>query len=228
MISRGVMVSLAVTAIVAIGLFLFFRNRMTKIEQKLNLMFQLIQEHNTAQELARAQMMAQQRKRMPGPPPTGAQRGGDSPPGRESELIEISDDDAARSSGESTDSEEVSDTEPPAKLAISETKGDFSLGELKGINLEISGAEVADKSTLDLDEVSDLEELATEEMPKPAVAAEEAAPTKEAVVKTVKMATVDLASLRVTELRDRCEEKGLKGYKSLRKPALIELLLDQE
>lgn len=221
------MVSLAVTAIAAIGLFLFFRNRMTKIEQKLNLMFQLIQEHNTAQELARAQMMAQQRQRVPGPPPAGGKRADSTPPDREPELIEISEDDAGGSSGGSTDSEEVSDTEP-TKLAISETKGDFSLGELKGINLEISGAEVADKSTLDLDEVSDLEELATEEMPKPAVATEEAAPTKEAVVKTVKMATVDLASLRVTELRDRCEEKGLKGYKSLRKPALIELLLNQE
>ena len=225
------MVSLAVTAIAVIGLFLFFKNRMAKIEQKVNLMFQLIQEHNTAQELARAQMMAQSRR--PGPPHAQTARAAAQPQsaGGNDGLIEISDDEGEQStaSADATDSEEVSDTDGGDKLKIS-AKETIPLGELKGIPLEINGAEVEGKDTLDLDEVSDLEELKEDLDPKEETAsAEPSAPASpEAAVKTVKMAPVDFTSLRVTELRDRCEEKGLKGYKSLRKPALIDLLLEQE
>ena len=226
------MVSLAVTAIAVIGLFLFFKNRMAKIEQKVNLMFQLIQEHNTAQELARAQMMAQSRR--PGPPHAQMARAAAQPQsaGGNDGLIEISDDEGEQSTGsaDATDSEEVSDSDGGDKLKIS-AKETVPLGELKGIPLEINGAEVEGKDTLDLDEVSDLEELKEDLDPEEeeAASAEPSAPASpEAAVKTVKMAPVDFTSLRVTELRDRCEEKGLKGYKSLRKPALIDLLLEQE
>lgn len=226
------MVSLAVTAIAVIGLFLFFKNRMAKIEQKVNLMFQLIQEHNTAQELARAQMMAQSRR--VGPPQPQMARAAAQPQsaGGNDGLIEISDDEGEQSTGsaDATDSEEVSDSDGGDKLKIS-AKETVPLGELKGIPLEINGAEVEGKDTLDLDEVSDLEELKEDLDPEEEEAASaepSAAASPEAAVKTVKMAPVDFTSLRVTELRDRCEEKGLKGYKSLRKPALIDLLLEQE
>ena len=42
---RELLISIGITCIVSVVLFLYFRNKIGKIEQKVDLMFQLIQEY---------------------------------------------------------------------------------------------------------------------------------------------------------------------------------------
>ena len=49
-LSRGLMISLGVSALGCTLLFLYFRHRMTTIENKVNVMFDLIQNHQPGPE----------------------------------------------------------------------------------------------------------------------------------------------------------------------------------
>jgi len=51
MISRELLIGLAITALTATILFLYFKKRLGVVEHKLNMMFQLIEEHNTQQKV---------------------------------------------------------------------------------------------------------------------------------------------------------------------------------
>ena len=51
MISRELLIGLAITALTATILFLYFKKRLAVVEHKLNMMFQLIEEHNTQQKV---------------------------------------------------------------------------------------------------------------------------------------------------------------------------------
>ena len=59
--SRGLVISLGVSALSATLLFLYFRNRMASVERKVDVMFDLIQSHEVdRQNLVNQQMMMQQ------------------------------------------------------------------------------------------------------------------------------------------------------------------------
>ena len=140
--STIVAISLGVTSLAALALFYYFRQRIAKVEHKVDIMFQLIQEHNTARQFPPAMV------RGPGQHSLAPE-----PPG---ELIEISGDDA-----DSDDSSIVSDTEEGDPLTISSAAS----GEnLRAIELKLSGAEAsaaqgAHSADLDdLDEVSDIDD----------------------------------------------------------------------
>ena len=88
--SRGLVISLGVSALSATLLFLYFRNRMTSVERKVDLMFDLIQSHeNDRQQQMNQQMMMQQQNNIPSQN-TGAWVGEDNQPERN--LIDVSDD----------------------------------------------------------------------------------------------------------------------------------------
>ena len=242
--STIVAISLGVTSLAALALFYYFRQRIAKVEHKVDIMFQLIQEHNTARQFPPAMVR--------GP---GQQNVAHEPPG---ELIEISGDDA-----DSDDSSIVSDTEEADPLTISSAAS----GEnLRAIELKLSGAEAsaamgAHSADLDdLDEVSDIEdnggdeegivfleggtsdgidmselvevegtladgedEEDVDEVPEEVIME----PVVEEV-KTVALApaasTLDLNTMTVKELKKLAGERQLSNYKSLRRPKLIELL----
>ena len=60
--SRGLVISLGVSALSATLLFLYFRNRITSVERKVDVMFDLIQSHEQdRQQMAQQQMMMSQR-----------------------------------------------------------------------------------------------------------------------------------------------------------------------
>jgi len=263
MISRGLIISLGITLIAVAMLFLYFRNRIGKIEQKVNLMFQLIQEHNTSRELEGRQRAGRTQngaasafQSAPPQAPSGSSNHG---------LIEISDDegpdnkhtlagDCDSSDAEpDSDSEEVSDSDDDEADIIKIGSSDNSLGAIRTISLSLNGAEVSpnDHQVDELDELSDLEEmpadipvqsnvvqllqgaeamLETIAGENEEVEAEDAEQTSvDKIENAVKAITVDekpksMDKMKVSELKDLAEARGLTNFRNLRKPKLLELL----
>ena len=60
--SRGLVISLGVSALSATLLFLYFRNRMASVERKVDVMFDLIQSHETDRQQVQQMMMMQQQQ----------------------------------------------------------------------------------------------------------------------------------------------------------------------
>ena len=220
---RLFLISLGVTCLVCIILFLYFRNRIGKMEQKVDLMFQLIQEYEQNK-------IIQQHDSQNDPLPfLDAQMGG-SQHQAEANLISVSDD------SDYSDSDEVSDEEDEL-LNIKETV----VGEnIKSISL--SGAEIESlkvETGDDLDDISDLEEtnmddmITLEEVNNDEIEVEEQEENtsdhqeeiEEVIVKKIEISDdKPLEGKTVKELKQLAEEKGFTNYKGLRKNKLVELL----
>jgi hypothetical protein len=220
---RLFLISLGVTCLVCIILFLYFRNRIGKMEQKVDLMFQLIQEYEQNK-------IIQQHGSQNDPLPfLDAQMGG-SQHQAEANLISVSDD------SDYSDSDEVSDEEDEL-LNIKETV----VGEnIKSISL--SGAEIESlkvETGDDLDDISDLEEtnmddmITLEEVNNDEIEVEEQEENtsdhqeeiEEVIVKKIEISDdKPLEGKTVKELKQLAEEKGFTNYKGLRKNKLVELL----
>jgi len=219
---RLFLISLGVTCLVCVILFLYFRNRIGKMEQKLDLMFQLIQEYeqnkNIQQHDSRDDPLSFQDTQM-----GGAQRQA------EANLISVSDD------SDDSDSDEVSDDEDEL-LNIKETVGE----NIKSISL--SGAEIESlkvETGDDLDDISDFEEtnmddmITLEEVNNDEIEVEkqeENTSDHEEEIEEVIVKKIDVSNDKpldektVKELKQLAEEKGFTNYKGLRKNKLVELL----
>ena len=220
---RLFLISLGVTCLVCVILFLYFRNRIGKMEQKLDLMFQLIQEYeqnkNIHQHDSQNDPLSFQDAQM-----GGAQRQADA------NLISVSDD------SDDSDSDEVSDDEDEL-LNIKETV----VGEnIKSISL--SGAEIESLKVGtgdDLDDISDFEEtnmddmITLEEVNNDEIEVEKQEENtsdheeeiEEVIVKKLEVSDdKPLEGKTVKELKQLAEEKGFTNYKGLRKNKLVELL----
>lgn len=208
-------------------LFYYFKNRISVTEQKVNLMFQLIQEHekNSSIQVMRPDQMFQQM------PVSGGDNG----------LINVSDDDvsAHNDDGElsecSDDSEEESDDDSEEesdgnKLVYGETLE--NPGDDKIIKLNLTGSETTNEATAN---------DSLEEMNINATLLEHSSENDELGSITLSEneneddgdndksldnsdAPLDYKKATVAQLKELCESKKLSGYKNLRKPALIELL----
>ena len=228
---RLLLISLGVTCLACVILFLYFRNRISRMEQKVDLMFQLIQEYEQ-NKIIHNHPQASNSVPTHSAPFQDAQVGGVE---RQStaNLISVSDDDS-----EYSDSDEVSDVEEDdGLLNIKETV----VGEnIKSISL--SGAEIESlKVELgdDLDDISDFEEtnmddmITLEEVNNDEIEVEEQEENtsdhqeeiEEVIVKKIEV-TDDkpLDERTVKELKQLAEEKGFINYKGLRKNKLVELL----
>ena len=158
---RELLISLAVTLLVGGLIFYYFKNRLSRTEQKVDLMFQLIQEHERSSQLREMGVPCAIRRNDATPPPVQSSEG--KPQG----LIQISDDEES-DDGYSDGSSEESDTATKDGLEI----GDSPLEtNIKTISLSLSGAETGEQAKTDgnkgdikledmgdLDEVSDLDD----------------------------------------------------------------------
>ena len=231
---RLLLISLGVTCLACVILFLYFRNRISRMEQKVDLMFQLIQEYEQNKIIQHPQTS----NSVPthSAPFPDAQMGGN---GHrvEANLISVSDDESDYS-----DSDEVSDGEDDGLLNIKETV----VGEnIKSISL--SGAEIESLKVEpgdDLDDISDFEEtnmddmITLEEVNNDEIEVEEQEVEKqeentsdhqeeieEIIVKKIEVKDdKPLKERTVKELKQLAEEKGFINYKGLRKNKLVELL----
>jgi len=131
---QALLISVAVTLVTVGVTFFYFRNRMNKTEKKVDLMFQLIQEHERNSKISQ-QMQMQQMYSMSNE--------------NKENLINISDDE---DNYESDDSEVVSDDENDLeenKLVIKD-ENDSLVDTVKTISLSLDGAETFNKETLDI------------------------------------------------------------------------------
>ncbi len=230
---RLFLISLGVTCLASVILFLYFRNRIGRMEQKVDLMFQLTQELVQAKNISETQAM----------PPTHSRdemhqmMGGGST--NHDDLISVSDDDEERDS----DSEEISDNESGDEeepINIQESVANVKSIKLDGAEIESLAVEPAD----DLDEISDLEdnEVVTLEESVPDEIDEELESehpeivddeiteevSKDVSVKKIEVETEKpLDKMTVKELKAKAEKDGFTNFKGLRKDKLVELLTSQ-
>lgn len=277
MTTTHLLISLGTTICVGIFLYFYLKKRTEKIEKKVNLMFQLIQEHEK-QARQQAHIMISQKL----DPPINPVETGEPP---NVDLISVSDDDSDYEA-DSDDSAEVSDNENN-KITISNThlkaplalngaeitskiltfsideKNNLENTEVYSLTTEnevhsdeesvennsegVKVIELGEATEDDLDEIT-LEEPEQIDNTSKDDDAESNSPKinyaemKEEVDNLVQNITLqkklesieikpinvsedpDLRKLRVRELKVKCGELGLEGYKSLRKNALIELI----
>lgn len=229
---RLFLISLGVTCLASVILFLYFRNRIGRMEQKVDLMFQLTQELVQAKNISETQAM----------PPTHSRdemhqmMGGRST--NHDDLISVSDDEERDS-----DSEEISDTESgddEEPINIQESVANVKSISLSGAEIESLAVEPADDlddiSDLDDNEVVTLEETMPEEIEEelesehPEIVDDEIA---EEVSNDVSVKKIDvgsekpLSSMTVKELKAKAEKDGFTNFKGLRKDKLVELLTSQ-
>tara|TARA_A100001011_G_C14314259_1_gene847125 strand:- start:3220 stop:3864 length:645 start_codon:yes stop_codon:yes gene_type:complete len=212
MFNKMLVITLGVTGLSSVLLFLYFRNRLSEVEKKVDTMFNLIQSYETVEkqpqftmeenpppEYYQQQMMGQQFEEQ-------QQQQQDFNPNNE--LVTVSDkgDDSSESESEDdSDSDEdySSDEEVTKPLVVNNSNDTVQLKE-------------EDVST-NLKEISLEKQITTQEQ------VEE---VEEEVTKNINLNSEDhdLSSMKVTDLKNLCKEKGLSGYRNLRKNDLIELL----
>ena len=243
---RLFLISLGVTCLASVILFLYFRNRVGRMEQKVDLMFQLIQEYDKSKNIEPSRTFQQ----VPSANNT-MQMGGNV---THDDLISVSDDDD--DDDRDTDSEEVSDNEEDE-----DDEGESVAGEVLQIqeqvenikSISLSGAEIeslAVEGGDDLDEISDLEDDIQDtitlddktnetnvdddiidDLDNSNEEEEEEIIDDENVDSKVKKIEVDsnkpLDKMTVKELKAKAEKDGFTNYKGLRKDKLVELLQSQ-
>ena len=147
MMIRNLVISLGITTLSSFLLYMYFKNRMSDVESKVDIMFQLIQEHTAANEAAAAaaalQNVHNQINSHPASPQSYHSETG-------SNLVDVSDDEDGGSS-----SEEVSDSEDEETHSIMPQIDESDIAHLrenifeeetnniKKINLNIHGSETS-------------------------------------------------------------------------------------
>lgn len=212
---RELFLCLAVSLLTSTLLFFYFKNRMFKTEQKVDLMFQLIQEHERSAQLRQRQMPFNMVQKQ-----TSSQVVNDDSDMKHSpNLIQISDDDSVYSGDSSEESD--SDAEEDEQLHISQDDLDTNI---KTIALSLSGAET-NKQELNLEDMGDLHEVANLENSEKEVSTlpttEESGDTDTSQSNTQ---PVDYNKMNMKTLKAEAESRGLSNYKGLRKTKLVELL----
>ena len=203
---RLLLISLATVLLSSILLFVYFRTRVSKVEEKLEIMFNLIQSHS--QERMRDKFL---------PNDTPVQINKDNQ--ERINLIDVSD----TENGDSD--EDYSDTDDSDYDSESESNdlviGNEMLSEenVKKIALNLENTDVL-FNTKNFDNNLESEEIIVKkETAEDVVDVEDV----EDVVED-DGETINLSKLKVVELRKMCSEQGKAGYKSLKKSELVELL----
>ena len=224
---RLFLISLGVTCLASVILFLYFKNRVGRMEQKVDLMFQLIQEYEQTKNIAATRTFEQTSSVARD---NGVQMEGGN---THDDLISVSDDD-----DHETDSEEVSDEEDEEEpIRIQQAVDNIKSISLSGAEIESMIVEPGD----DLDEISDLDdnnndvitleetnideiENLEEDQESSEVIEEEIVEEPLAVKKIEVVDEKPLAKMTVKELKKKAEEDGFTNFKGLRKDKLVELL----
>jgi len=234
---RLFLISLGVTCLASVILFFYFKNRIGRMEQKVDLMFQIIQEYEQSKNIQPTQTFQ----------PTTVSRddvmqmGGNM---AHDDLISVSDDD---DDNQETDSEEISDNEEDEEEPTLHIQGQVE--NIKSISL--SGAEIESlvvEPADDLDEISDLEDddddkkeiITLEEtldeqhedlvdnVENNETEEEEIIDEESVYVKKIEVGDVKpLDKMTVKELKAKAEKDGFTNFKGLRKDKLVELLTSQ-
>ena len=211
MLLRLLSICLATVLLSSILLFIYFRTKVAKVEEKLEIMFNLIQSHaeqkvNTNSQvyhsMQQQEQMIQESNRV--------------------NLIDVSDNEEEEEEEEESDSEDSeTDNDENGNLVIDEEL--MKEENIKKIELKVENSDVLFNHLEEaVDDVfvqkNDENEGEVEEEE------EEEEKDEEGDDENLGECELDLSKLKVSELKDLCSEKGMSGYKKLKKQELINLL----
>jgi hypothetical protein len=246
--SRQLVISIGVSALSATLLFLYFRNRMTNVERKVDVMLDLIQSHESDRQMSQSYMAAQHESQSP-----SSQQNTDNwnmQNSQERNLIDVSDDEDD-SEYDSEDSREVSDNEDDLAERIKLVTTDIDVQEAEE-EKNVVVLENTNDEPISIDESVQLEEV-TNNLEEDDVMSDNKEDNKEIVQKLEEEDSLvedsleedsesdteqepideeetplEYNKLRVSELKALAEAKGLLNYKSLKKQPLIDLIKASE
>jgi hypothetical protein len=249
MYNRGTMICLSVTGITTLLLFFYFRNKISQVEDKLDKVFDIIQDYSTNDRQSQEFVVRE------APPPQNSQPVVMSTPGFErSDLIEVSEDEDDKvklgyntnnkssddendddSDSDSEDDDSDSDSEDEEPEQPPETTEEPKEEVIVEATLEVETDELTPKIEKDEKQPEDTEEDSEEDSEEETEEdSEEEDGGKnnlgnsdndgEDVKKVSLEPTPDYSTMTVATLKDICSDKGLRGYKSLRKNDLVTLL----
>ena len=162
MMIRNLVISLGITTLSSFLLYMYFKNRMSDVENKVDIMFQLIQEHTAANEAAAAAAALQNNNQINSHPTSPKSYNSDSM----NNLVDVSDDEM----GGGSSSEELSDIEDEETESVMPQLDESDIqnlrdnifeeqeSEIKKINLNIHGSETSPPENNDI-VLDDLEDL---------------------------------------------------------------------
>lgn len=235
-LSRGLIISLGVSALGCTLLFLYFRNKITTMEKKVDVMFDLIQNHqqeqyNMQETMAFNNVSDNKTQENIGVETQGAWATEDNT--AEKNLIEVSQDDASDSEEVSdSDEEDMSDDENLPKISLDKENMTLEVNDIKKITVQETDKVKVDDS-IQLEEVEDitdsLDEIDedTDDEDNTVEETEETDKTKQITVEKLDD-EFDYNKLKVAELKTLAKQKGLQNYKSLKKGPLVKLLKSSE
>ena len=146
-VSRGLIISLGVSALSCTILFLYFRNKITNIERKVDVMFDLIQNHESQQQNMRYEMAPPQYN--PEPQQNVSRE-------MEDDLIDVSDDDLSDDSREVSDDEEDDSDNEESKISVDNSETiPLSDNEVKKIVVPMISNDHVNLEETPLEEVTD-------------------------------------------------------------------------
>ena len=237
-LSKGLVISLGFSALSCTLLFLYFRNKMTTMERKVNVMFDIVQNYQPSQEYSpqsnQSYEPVHENQEHPQDNQNNENTGAWNLNAQDDRIVisDDSDDEDDDDSDEVSDSDSEDDDEEIPKLSLAKTDN-ISLTENDIKKISVKETPVID-DTIELEEVDSLDEIDDDDEEEDED--EEDEEEKEDSKDTTKKVTVvkeedeefDYTKLKVTELKAIAEQKGLEGYKSLKKTPLIDLIKASE
>ena len=253
-ISRGLVISLSISALGCTLLFLYFRNKISSMEKKVDVMFDLIQNHQQGQDNISVLNSREENHIMQ------SNNNFDENIQNNLGLISVSEDESDNGSDNGSDSEEISDSDEDMgddeglpkislnltedmtlevndvkKITVQETTTLSMVNSIKMEDIEDITDSLDEMDDTDNDEEDDTEGKGVNEAKESDGAKEssgakesgETKETKEIVVEKIDD-VFDYNKLRVSELKSFAKQRGLQNYKSLKKGSLIDLLKSQE
>jgi len=215
---RELVFSVGITFLTGTLLFVYFRNKMNNIDKKVNMVFNTIQEHNSRmqneaeEEMKRFQMYHEQQRQMQMQQMEQTElplteENVNEIIHKDSNLIDVSDDESQLDSSDIDSDDEDSDNEnSDNEQPEQEEKPVVNNVTLKE-NLEIEELEDNTDNVVSNEEKHEGLEIMEDKLE----------------IKSLEP-LVDYSKLTKAQLRNICEDKDLTGWKSLNKGKLVELL----
>ncbi len=227
MISRNLAICLGVTGVTSVLLFLYFRHRVSTVEEKMEAIFQLIQQeardsmNDRIQFTEKKGFQEEQEKK----PEQILKKVEEKAINLEQQKIEVSESES-ESESESDSESEIDSDEEHEQLKISEIHPEvvevlndkIETIELQHDVKEEVKEELSDKSNEDKkdDDEDSLDEVNLDDLDE--------VPELKKETKSLSLPIVNYEEMRVSDLKTLASTKGLSGYSHLKKKDLVQLL----
>lgn len=229
MLSRGLLISIAVTVLAVGLLFVYFRNKVSAVEKKVELMFNLIQNYETqTHQNNRAQTMNGAMQMANSIMENNDIMSMESVPQQTTTLIEVSDDeDSEEVSDDDEESDEEEETLSFEKSTSQEDTVNVDLDTIDITNLDSdqSNEQSQDNEVTQVDLEKNEDSLDEEDSDLDDDQEEEEEEENLEATEIVELTEDEYKKKTVAELKQIAQTRGLTNYKSLKKTPLIQLLM---